>query len=141
MGEFVSEIDVKNEETSIENQSVESEDLSVDLKHELYIQYRLMRKQFSAFVRKQLKKHFTNILYVTAEELPIDFILMLQKQYPDKIVEVVVPLFSRIKDYEKTSLGFEYFLQNNNYDAEVYKYRQGTTILKSTEFIQMVLMV
>ena len=129
-GEFVSKMEQESEKNPTENKVIETEDYSVDLKHELYIQYRLLRKQWSAFIRTQLKKHFTNILYITAEDLPIDYILSLQKQYPDKIVEVLVPLYTKIKDYEKASLGFEYFLQNNNYEAEIYKIPSGHDNIK-----------
>lgn len=99
----------------------EQEYLVVDIRRELNIQYRLLRKKWSAFIRKQLKKNFSTILYVTVDKVPTEFILALQKQYPDKIVKVLVPLIEVTKDLEKTSISTDYFLQNKKRSAVLYK--------------------
>lgn len=121
MGEIVSEEQVYNiDETAVETSSEQQEE-GVDLKYELYIQYRLVRKKISAFIRETIKKNFSNILYITAEAIPTDFIIKLQRQYPDKVIQVLIPLFEEDKSLEKTTLGFDYFLQNKNYNASVYR--------------------
>lgn len=117
MGEFVSDIKnpTKQEEFFTENNS------EIDLKYELYIHYRLLRKKWSAFIRDRLKKNFSNILFITTEFIPEKFITNLQRQYPDKSIQVLIPLFDENKNYEKTQISFEYFLQNRKYTAIIYR--------------------
>ena len=114
MGENVSEI----EHETAENPTDE-ECSFADIKYELKIQYRLLRKKWSAFIRRQMKKNFANILYITVEEPPTDFIISLQKQYPDKVIKVLMPIYTVTKEDEKTSIS--YFLQNKKRMATIYK--------------------
>ena len=43
-----------------------------DLHHGIRLRYRLVRKNISSILRNYFKKDFINILYITAEEPPID---------------------------------------------------------------------
>lgn len=119
MGDEVSQI-----ENSAENNQPETTE-KTDLRREFLVQYRLFRKKISSFIRSRLKKNFVNILYITPENPPVEFILALQKQYPDKCVKVMLPLSEESADFEKTSVKFDYFLQNNMYTAILYKIPAG----------------
>ena len=119
MGDEVSQI-----ENSAENNQPETTE-KTDLRREFLVQYRLFRKKISSFIRSRLKKNFVNILYITPENPPVEFILALQKQYPDKCVKVMLPLSEESADFEKTSVKFDYFLQNNMHTAILYKIPAG----------------
>ena len=119
MGEEVSQIEI-----SAENSQPEIRE-SIDLRREFSVQYRLLRKKISSFIRSRLKKNFVNILYITPENPPAEFILALQKQYPDKNVKVMVPLSEETADFEKTSIKFDYFLQNTIHTSVLYKIPAG----------------
>lgn len=94
---------------------------SPDLWYEFKLQYRFYRKKFRAFFKTRIKKRFINILYITTDIPPKEYIIALQKQYPNKKVSVLVPLIEHEKN-EKEYLKFEYFLQNKINNACVYKY-------------------
>lgn len=116
MEEFVSQI----EDNITENES-ESSGKS-DLRHELRIQYRLARRNISGFLRNLFRKNFTNILLITADTPPTDYITLLQKQYPDKVISVLVPLFSvEDRHLEKTSVKIDYYIQGKMSSAHLYK--------------------
>ena len=115
MGESVSQI------RNINKQNVIASFIGTDFFHEFTLQYRLLRKNISTFIRHSLQKNFIDILYVTGENCPADYITALQKQYPDKIIKVIMPLFKITDNVEKTSIKINYFLQNQVHDAHVYK--------------------
>lgn len=117
-------VDVSQIENNSENEQFESDE-SIDLKKEFCIQYRLLRKKLSSFLREKFKKHFINILYITLQTPPEDFITGFQKQYPDKNVKVLIPLFEESKHWEKTSIKIDYFMQNQTHSACVYKIPAG----------------
>ncbi len=117
-------VDVSQIENSSEKEQLEKEE-TVDLHKEFRIQYRLIRKQLSAFLREKFKKNFVNVLYVTAQTPPEEFIIAMQKQYPDKNIKVLIPLFEEKRNLEKTSIKFDYFMQNKMHSACVYKIPAG----------------
>lgn len=112
------EFDVQNEseEPIVLPQNIEHTDFLYDCK----TQFRFLRKNISAFLRKKLKKDFKEILIVTAENPPIDYILAFKKQYPDKNIKVLIPLHD-LENAEKTNISFELYSQNKTYEARLYK--------------------
>ncbi len=97
-----------------------------DLYHEICLRYRLARKTFSSFLRNYLKKDFINILYITAEEPPTDYIMSFQRQYPDKAIKVLIPLFNI--DNDKTGKAFakiDYFMHGKMNSASLCHVRSG----------------
>lgn len=112
------EFDVQNEseEPIVLPQNIEHTDFLYDCK----TQFRFLRKNISAFLRRKLKKDFKEILIVTAENPPIDYILAFKKQYPDKNIKVLIPLHD-LENAEKTNISFELYSQNKTYEARLYK--------------------
>lgn len=112
------EFDVQNEseEPIVLPQNIEHTDFLYDCK----TQFRFLRKNISAFLRRKLKKDFKEILIVTAENPPIDYILAFKKQYPDKNIKVLIPLHD-LENAEKTNISFEFYSQNKTYEARLYK--------------------
>lgn len=121
-----------------------------DLHQDIKVYFRLFRKKFSALVRKKMHKSFTNILYLTLDcpsltpnssrlDNPQEYITELQKQYPDYDVRMLIPIINTDADFqttkklfieidgkqqvlERTSITFNFFLQNRLQTATVYKY-------------------
>ena len=136
------------------NQESESFDDAIfenrDLVHDLKMYFRLFRKKFSLFVKEKKQKNFTNILYVTLDcppftpnsnrqDNPLEYITEMRKQYPDKEIQVLVPIINLDKDFrpnkklsleingkirvlEKTNLVYKFFLQNRIQGAIIYKF-------------------
>lgn len=117
-------VDVSQIENNPEAEQIETEE-SIDLQKEFRVQYRLFRKKVSSFLREKFKKNFVNILFITAQTPPEEFIISLQKQYPDKNIQVLIPLYEEIRGLEKTSVKFDYFMQNRVHSACVYKIPAG----------------
>jgi hypothetical protein len=92
-----------------------------ELKKDLLSAYRLLRRKFFAFFRKYFNNSFTKILFITLENEPKNFILNLQKQYPDKIITVIKPLLVITEDIEQNAEKFEYFAQNKKNTAYLYE--------------------
>ena len=123
---------------------------NADLAHNFKVFLRLFRKKFTSVVREKMQKNFTNILYLTLdcppftsnssrEESPIEYITEMQKQYPDNDIRVLVPIINVDAEFrpskklsveiegkprvlEKTSIAFDFFLQNKIQTAVVYKF-------------------
>lgn len=121
-----------------------------DLAHDLKAFLRLFRKKFSSVVREKMQKNFTNILYLTLDcppftynssraDSPIEYITEMQKQYPDNDIRVLIPIINVDEEFrpskklsveiegkprvlEKTSIAFDFFLQNKIQTAVVYKF-------------------
>lgn len=119
MGVEVSQIENNSEKEQIEVSE------TIDLQKEFRIQYRLLRKKISSFLREKFKKNFVNILYITVQAPPEEFITLFQKQYPDKNITVLIPVFEEGRGFEKTPIKIDYFLQNQNHSASVYKIPAG----------------
>lgn len=113
---------------------------------------RLLRRKISMLIREKLQKNFTNILYVTINppfnknsqrSSVIEFLLNMRKQYPDNDIRILIPIINvkptatitsknlsiemDDKDYilEKTSISFNFFLQNRKNKAILYKFPQN----------------
>lgn len=88
-----------------------------------------IKSNFELFVGKiqkklQKEKSFKEILIITKNDIPKDFISHLCRQYPDKNVKVLIPAFD-ISELEKTDICFDFFVQNKNFEAKLYKYKQN----------------
>jgi len=140
----------------------ESEDLDEvifaenrDLVHDFKMYLRLFRKKFSSVVKEKMQKNFTNIIYLTLdcpsytpnslrEDNPIDYIVEMQKQHPNNIIRVLLPIINineenwtsrklsvevdgKYRVLEKTSISFEFFLQNRVQSATVYKFPKNSS--------------
>ena len=93
-----------------------------DLSYEFRIYYRLARKKISCFLRNSLKKNFIEILYITTDEPPVDYITSLQKQYPDKIIKVLIPIFNKEDNHiNNSSFKIYYYMQGKTDSATLYK--------------------
>jgi len=120
MEDIVSQIENNTEDNFQETYSCR------DFCHTLKIQYRLAKKRFLSFFHSHLKKNFTDILYITPETAPTDYIIAMQKQYPDKVIKVLIPLFNDENNkFEKTSIKFDYFLQGRKSNATLYHIPAG----------------
>ena len=112
------ELDLMFERSSKEAvQRVENVDMFRDFK----TQFRFLRKNLSPLLRKTLKKDFKQVLIVTVQEPPVDYILAFRKQYPDKDIKVLVPV-NNLENLEKTNISFDFFLQNKINEARLYKF-------------------
>ena len=113
-----------------------------------YVRY--LRKKFTFYLRKNFKKNFTNIIYITLDcpnftnkslrdDNPIEFISKLRNQYPENDIRLLIPLINleehfkpakkiflnlnnETKILEKTNINFKFFLQNRKQEAFIYKF-------------------
>ena len=88
--------------------------------NDFQIGWRFLRKYVYNLLKKKQKKTFTNILFVTLEEPPYNYISAFRKQYPDKNFKVIIPI-SSIRKSDKPCFEFEYFYQNRICGAALYK--------------------
>ncbi len=96
-----------------------------DFVYEVKINYRFLRKKFFAFVRNFCKKGFKKILYITLKAPPYDYINAVQKQYPDKEIQVLIPIFNEKEIIGKVIHNFVYFYQNKKQIAKLYKIQKS----------------
>ena len=99
---------------------------------------RLLRKKIKVLIREQTHKDLINVLYL-ALDIPIELITEMRKHYPNYDMRVLIPIINIDKDFqadkkifleldgkqmvfEKTSISFEFFLQNRTQVAIVYKF-------------------
>lgn len=94
---------------------------NVDMFRDFKTQFRFLRKNLSSLLRKRLKKDFKQVLIVTVQKPPIDYILAFRKQYPDKDIKVLIPI-KNLENLEKTNISFDFFLQNKINEARLYKF-------------------
>ena len=94
---------------------------AIDLFSELKKQYRLIKKKTHLLLKKNTK-NYTNVLYVTDGNYSKEYILSFQKQYPDKVIFVIVPHIRDIKNSDKQIAEFDYNIQNKQLKAKLYKY-------------------
>ena len=111
---------------------------------------RFLRRRLKTAIRERMQKKFNNILYLTLDcppftpnslrhDSPLEYIMQMQKQYPDYDIRVLMPIIGlseeakiskklciTIKDkqyqLERTSLSFEFFLQNKKQEAIIYRF-------------------
>ncbi len=121
-----------------------------DLVREVKIYFRLLKKKINLLLREKMQKNFVNIVYLTLdcppftpsfsqESIPIEYILEMQKQYPDNDIRILVPILNLEEDFkptkkmfleidnkmrilEKTQISFDFYLQNKMNEAIVYKF-------------------
>ncbi len=99
---------------------------------------RLLRKKIKVLIREQTHKDLITVLYL-ALDIPIELITEMRKHYPNYDMRVLIPIINIDKDFqadkkifleldgkqmvfEKTSISFEFFLQNRTQVAIVYKF-------------------
>lgn len=124
-------------------------DKKQNLLYDLKTLYRLLRKKFIFKVREKMQKNFTNILYVTLDCPPftqnsykddniLDYIVEIRNQYPENNIKILIPIINinethnlkkltleinnKTEVLEKTSISFDFFLQNRTQTATVYKF-------------------
>lgn len=111
---------------------------------------RFVRRKIKSYVRGKVKENFTKILYITLDcppcttnsarmDTPLEFITEMRKQYPYNDIRVLIPVIGlkenmrptkkiviekKGEEYvlEKTSLHFNFFLQNKIQEVIIYKY-------------------
>ena len=116
----------------------------------LKLRYRIAKKIYKKLFNIGKTKNFTNIVYLTADcppyvpnterlDSPVDYIFEMRKQYPDLDIRLMIPLLgfdentkitkkfsidfnNKFFDLEKTSISFEFFLQNKTWEGIVYKF-------------------
>lgn len=126
-----------------------------DYLYDLKMYFRYIRKNCNALIREKIQKNFTNIIYLTLDcppftpnssrnDGPLEYILQMQKQYPDKDIRVLIPIINvdseftpsqklvieygeKTKVLEKTSISFDFFIQNKIQTAVVYKFPKNNT--------------
>lgn len=84
------------------------------------VEFRFLRKCFSAFFRKTSKNDFKTVLFITLSKPPLDYISAFRKQYPDKDIKVLIPLETK-EGLGKSYFDFEFQLQNHINTASLYK--------------------
>ena len=93
-----------------------------DLIYNFKIFLRLVRRKFFEKYKNHFKKDFKQILYVTMENAPIDYIYKLREQHPEKEVVVLLPIIGTPDELEKTSVSFDFYCQNRNVSVALYRY-------------------
>ena len=93
-----------------------------DLIYNLKILLRLYRKKIHSRYKSKFKKEFKQILYVTMENSPIDYVSKLREQHPEKEIIVLMPIIGEPEGLEKTSVSFDFYCQNRIVSATLYKY-------------------
>lgn len=126
-----------------------------DLSHEIKSYFRFARKKISSLIRETVKKNFTNIIYLTLDcpeftpnsnrqDTPLEFISYIKNQYPEKNFAVLIPIINIDREakigkklslkvnekdiyLEKTSISFDFFIQNRTTYANIYKFPKNSS--------------
>jgi hypothetical protein len=121
------------------------------LSEKIKLNYKILSRKLSYMLKGHKRTSLTQILYVSSEDIPEDYILSLQKQYPDKEITVIIPLCGITENLKNYYLSFDYFYRNTNHEAKIVKYptkennikvygiysEAFSKILKSSEIYQM----
>ena len=83
---------------------------------------RYFSHKLSLMLHRNLSNKMVQIVYVSAQDIPKDYILALQKQYPNKEVKVIIPLSGLVEEELCSSVNFTYYYRNREYEAKVVKY-------------------
>ena len=102
------------------NQEDEEFEANKDIVYEIKLYLRLLRRKFSAYIRKKSNKDFEDILYVTDNEIPMSYIQKFRQQYPDKNFKIILPSGVLRKENQKIT-HFECFVQNKNFKIILFK--------------------
>ena len=126
-----------------------------NLSHEIKSYFRLARKKITSLIKETVKKNFTNIVYLTLDcpeftpnsnrqDTPLEFISQLKNQYPEKNFAVLIPIINLDREskvgkklsieigekelhLEKTSISFDFFIQNRTTYASIYKFPKNSS--------------
>lgn len=83
--------------------------------------YRLFRKILFSYIHPK-DKNFKNILYITMQNPPIDYISAFRKQYPDKKFRILMPV-KNPEGLTKLNQDFDFSIRNIKYTASLYKFK------------------
>lgn len=92
-----------------------------ELVHQIKTCYRFFRKVLSSYISSK-DKNFKNILYITMQTPPIEYISAFRKQYPDKKFQVLMPL-KNTEGLTKLNQDFNFFLRKTRHAASLYKFK------------------
>lgn len=98
---------------------------NTDLIYNFKILLRLARKKIFAKYKAKFKKEFKQILYVTMENPPIDFVYKLREQHPEKEILIIIPIIGSPDGLIKTSVNFDFFCQNRSVSVTLYRFPQN----------------
>ncbi len=115
-------------------------------------------KNIKKHINFQSDKSFTNIVYLTTEcplymsnvermDSPVDFIFKIRNQYPDNNICLLIPIIGLSKDtkiskkftleiadrfyeLERTSINFNIFSENRNWECSLYRFSQNELNIK-----------
>ena len=122
------ELDMMFSEASTFVLEKEDDDVSVTKDfynlHQLKINFRYARKVLFKFLERFKRGENNTILFLTKGEIPLDFISEFRKQYPEKIIKVLIPI-DNYDGLEKLNIDVEFFLQNKMNTASLYKLKQN----------------
>lgn len=122
MEKFETETHSQNIDT-IYNQQLQTIDNVVyettDLFYILRVNFRLYRKKLSLYLKRNSKQLFQNILYITTDKPPLDYMIAFQKQYPDKKFKVLVPI-TKLDGLSNPIFNFNFYIQNKKNNATLY---------------------
>lgn len=125
MSSFETETHSKELDIIYENQVSDIESIvfkkNYNFFHDLKAGFRLFRRNFMHLINKKHDREFKQILYITLDNIPVDYILALQRQYPDKAVKVLTAV-DNTEGLESTHIYFEYYLQNRMNIAKLFKF-------------------
>ena len=122
------ELDMMFSEASTFVLEKEDDDVSVTKDfynlYQLKINFRYARKVLFKFLERFKRGENNTILFLTKGEIPLDFISEFRKQYPEKIIKVLIPI-DNYDGLEKLNIDVEFFLQNKMNTASLYKLKQN----------------
>jgi hypothetical protein len=113
------------------------------INYEIKIWLHLLRKKFRKIIKDKKNKNLINILYITLDT-PLEYITEMRNHYPNYDIRLLIPLINieqnNITDkriaieyagkqiiLEKTSITFDFFLQNRIQSASIYKFIEKNT--------------
>ena len=85
---------------------------------------RLIKRYIHSLIKKNKQKDFKQVLLITLDKIPADYILAFKKQYPDKEIKVLTAI-DNLEGMKKTNIHFEFFLQNRMNNAYLYKLQKN----------------
>ena len=103
-----------------DSSDIEQGGSNLDFVYNIKTRYRLLKKRFITKIKKKTKRNFKQVLYITIDTSPEDYITAFQKQYPDKSISVLIPVIRHPN--LKPHLCFDFFMQNKVNHACLYKF-------------------
>ena len=98
------------------------------LSDKINFKYRFLLHRFSNFFNIRSKNRMIQIVYISTGMIPKDYILSLQKQYPNKDIKVIIPVCGFTETVDPSCFKFEYYFRNKTYEAKVIKYPETDNI-------------